>query len=219
MTKPSTHCPACGAPQTGTFCSRCGANIESGSCGGCGAKLPSGVKFCPSCGAPASGAAAAVGGQSDRTPWIVASVAIVGLLAVMLVMVIRSSPGRPPDVAGSPAGIAGGGAGPGSIDLSAMTPRDRFDRLYNRVMQAAEGGDPSTVANFAPMALQAYDMLPDIDRDPDARRQWRMRTRFKPSIPIISSAMSFGAPRQNWPKTMRRWPRPTWTTGSTTMQK
>jgi hypothetical protein len=110
-----------------------------------------------------------VGGQSDRTPWIVASVAIVGLLAVMLVMVIRSSPGRPPDVAGSPAGIAGGGAGPGSIDLSAMTPRDRFDRLYNRVMQAAEGGDPSTVANFAPMALQAYDMLPDIDRDPDAR--------------------------------------------------
>jgi hypothetical protein len=97
----------------------------------------------------------------------VASVAIVALLAVMLVMVIRSSPGRPPDVVGSPAGVTG--AGPGGIDLTAMTPRERFDRLYNRVMQAAEGGDPSTVTNFAPMALQAYDMLPDTERDPDAR--------------------------------------------------
>ncbi len=167
MTKTSTHCPACGIPQTGKFCSGCGANLESGSCGGCGAKLPGGVKFCPACGAPASGATAAVGGQSDRTPWIVASVAIVALLAVVLVMVIRSSPGRPPDVAGSPAGVTG--EGPGTIDLTAMTPRERFDRLYNRVMRAAEGGDPNMVTNFAPMALQAYDMLPESDRDADAR--------------------------------------------------
>ncbi|NNG17125.1 MAG: zinc ribbon domain-containing protein [Gemmatimonadales bacterium] len=164
MTKTSTPCPACGAPQTGKFCSRCGANLESGSCGGCGAKLPGGVKFCPACGAPTSDVAAA-GGRSDRTPWIVASVAIVALLAVVLVMVIRSSPGRPPAAAtASPAG-----AGPDTIDLAAMTPRERFDRLYNRVMRAAEGGDPSTVTNFAPMALQSYDMLPEADRDPDAR--------------------------------------------------
>ena len=50
-----------------------------------------------------------------------------------------------------------------------MSPRERFDRLYNRVMRAAEGGDPSTVSNFGPMALQAYDMLPEADRDADAR--------------------------------------------------
>jgi hypothetical protein len=109
---------------------------------------------------------AAAGGRTDRTPWIVASVAIVALLAVVLVMVIRSSPGRPPEAA-VPAGAAA--AGPGGIDLAAMAPRERFDRLYNRVMRAAEGGDPSTVTNFAPMALQAYDMLPEAERDPDAR--------------------------------------------------
>lgn len=167
MTKTSAQCPSCGAPQTGKFCSRCGANLEAGTCGGCGAKLPGGVKFCPSCGTPVSGAGAGVRGSSERTPWIVAAVAIVALLAVVLVMVIRTSPGRPPEAQGAPAGALG--AGPGGVDLAAMTPRERFDRLYNRVMRAAEGGDPSTVTNFAPMALQAYDMLPETDRDPDAR--------------------------------------------------
>ncbi|HEY3011501.1 MAG TPA: hypothetical protein VGJ36_02050 [Gemmatimonadales bacterium] len=48
-----------------------------------------------------------------------------------------------------------------------MTPRERFDRLFNRVMQAAERGDSSQVEQFTPMALGAYQQLDS--RDIDAR--------------------------------------------------
>lgn len=50
-------------------------------------------------------------------------------------------------------------------DLSQMTPRERFDRLYNRVMQAAEQGDAATMQQFSPMALTAYGMLEEVDAD------------------------------------------------------
>jgi hypothetical protein len=46
-----------------------------------------------------------------------------------------------------------------------MTPRERFDRLFNRVMRAAESGDEATVTSFAPMALSAYHMLDQVDAD------------------------------------------------------
>lgn len=48
-----------------------------------------------------------------------------------------------------------------------MTPRERFDRLFNRIMQAAERGDSSEVRRFTPMALGAYQQLDS--RDIDAR--------------------------------------------------
>lgn len=46
-----------------------------------------------------------------------------------------------------------------------MTPRERFDRLYNRVMRAAESGDTATVARFSPMAFAAYGQLDSVDAD------------------------------------------------------
>jgi hypothetical protein len=52
-------------------------------------------------------------------------------------------------------------------DISAMTPAERFDRLFNRIMQAAERGDSLEVRRFTPMALGAYQQLDN--RDLDAR--------------------------------------------------
>lgn len=46
-----------------------------------------------------------------------------------------------------------------------MTPRERFDRLYNRVMEASESGDAASVTRFTPMALAAYGMLEQVDAD------------------------------------------------------
>jgi hypothetical protein len=48
-----------------------------------------------------------------------------------------------------------------------MTPRERFDRLYNRIMQASERSDSAEVERFIPMALGAYQQLET--RDADAR--------------------------------------------------
>ena len=50
-------------------------------------------------------------------------------------------------------------------DISALTPRERFDRLFNRIMQAAERGDSLEVQRFTPMALGAYQQLDGRDLD------------------------------------------------------
>jgi hypothetical protein len=64
------------------------------------------------------------------------------------------------------AGVVGTGASPvRAPDISAMSPRERFDRLFDRVMRGAEGGDSVTVARFGPMALGAYRLLDTIDLD------------------------------------------------------
>jgi hypothetical protein len=101
----------------------------------------------------------------DRVPWIVAGVALSGMLALLLVLLIRESPARPAlsDVASGAVAPADGSP----PDISNMSPRERFNRLYNRIMTAAQAGDEATVSRFTPMALMAYAQLDTID--PDAR--------------------------------------------------
>jgi hypothetical protein len=60
--------------------------------------------------------------------------------------------------------------GPAAVapDISRLTPRERADRLFNRVMSAVENRDTAQVSFFVPMALQAYQLLGE-QLDPDAR--------------------------------------------------
>jgi len=69
--------------------------------------------------------------------------------------------------AGSSTGAAAAGPSGPAPDISSMTPRERFDRLYNRIMQASERRDSAEVERFTPMALGAYQQLET--RDADAR--------------------------------------------------
>lgn len=66
---------------------------------------------------------------------------------------------------GPPSTASAGGSGVGAPDISQLSPRARFDTLYNRVMRASEAGDTATVARFAPMALLAYEALDPKDLD------------------------------------------------------
>ena len=50
-------------------------------------------------------------------------------------------------------------------DLSTMTPREAAIRLFNRVMMADEQGNADEVAQFAPMAVAAFDQLENLDLD------------------------------------------------------
>jgi hypothetical protein len=79
-------------------------------------------------------------------------------------MVVRGGSAAPP-ATGPAAPFASGDAGGTPPDLSTMTPRERFDRLYNRIMRASESGDQQTVTTFTPMALQAYEQLDSVDAD------------------------------------------------------
>lgn len=160
MAPDTTHkCPSCGAESTGKFCNACGASLSGGVCGSCGAKLTGRGRFCADCGA----ATGQVGGarSGDRTPWIVAGVAVVALVVTLVVVVARS--GAPTQQAASAPGTAGA-----IPDLAQMSPREAADRLFDHVARAESNGDTAQVAQFAPMALQAYATL-GADLDPDAR--------------------------------------------------
>ncbi|HKT58743.1 MAG TPA: zinc ribbon domain-containing protein [Gemmatimonadales bacterium] len=175
MTAAPTNCPACGSPASGKFCSACGASLVPRSCAGCRAELSPQARFCHRCGRPVGAAGGAALPARERTAWLVAGGLCVVLLALIVFKVIREArPAAAPEMANAGAqsareapadGGAGGPAGGTPPDISQMSPRERFDRLFNRVMQAGERGDTAQVVRFTPMALAAYGQLDSIDAD------------------------------------------------------
>jgi hypothetical protein len=168
-----TSCPACGAAGSGKFCSNCGASLTARSCAFCHAGLSAQARFCHRCGHPV--AVGSPSGRSERTAWQVAGVLCLLLVGGIVYKVAGGAPAAPvPDMANTGAdprerSTAQGPTGeppPGRApDISAMTPQERFDRLFNRVMQAGERGDSLEVRRFTPMALGAYQQLDQHDID------------------------------------------------------
>lgn len=128
-------------------------------CANC--KSESAGRYCHNCGKPLDPSAKA----SVSVPWVIAAAAAGGLLVLLIMVLARTQPGAA--VGAQAPGEFNGPAASGPPDISNMTPRERFDRLYNRVMAAAEKGDQATVNQFTPMAVMAYSQLDTVD--PDAR--------------------------------------------------
>lgn len=169
-------CPVCGHAASGRFCDQCGAALAARSCRQCSAPLSPIARFCHRCGTPAAGRpaapaapAAGTGAGGGRTPWLVAGLIIIVLVGAILANLTRKAnapaapamanagnAGGPPPGTAPFAGGAGGGAAP---DISQMSPEERFNRLYDRIMRAASASDSAQVVQFTPMALQAYAML------------------------------------------------------------
>jgi hypothetical protein len=180
MTAPTTSagiCPACSSPASGRFCANCGSALEGAACAGCGAALSSGAKFCHRCGTPAgerpasTKAVAGVARNVDNAlPWVVASIALLALVALLAGQFFNARGDRgqiaapPVSPVGPFAGGASGGAGP-APDISAMSPAERAERLFNRIMVLHERNQPDSVQFFAPMALAAYQMIGALDAD------------------------------------------------------
>lgn len=161
----TTECPSCGAVGTGKFCANCGAPRGPRNCSACGTMLPATGRFCSHCGRPTGASSArgsSVSTRTDRTPWLLAAGALVGLLAALLVMLLREK-SAPAATSDEVAAQAEEPAAP--PDISNMSPQERFNRLYNRVMTAAQSGDEATVSRFTPMALMAYAQLDSLDAD------------------------------------------------------
>ena len=139
------------------------ADKASSHCNACKAPLPSGAVYCPGCGAPQAGAAARR--PLDRVSLVFYSIIAVSAVATVggLIWSASQNSVAPPPMAGAPSAGQGGQA-PG-VDISALSPREAADRLFNRIMVASERGDRDEVLRFLPMALQAYDMVPDLDAD------------------------------------------------------
>jgi hypothetical protein len=163
------YCPECGRPATGNFCQHCGGKLGGRFCNQCGAKAAPAAAFCNQCGAKVDGggsgrrtaAVAAVGGQN--LPWWIAGVTMFGLIVMLGVRMVQPGPAAAPAPAlgGAAAGTLSGPA----PDISNMTPRQRADALFNRVMGYAEQGDSASMRAFMPMALAAHDQARPLDND------------------------------------------------------
>jgi hypothetical protein len=99
--------------------------------------------------------------MSGKIPWMVGGLALVAM--IVLIAAQRSQAGGPAPTVTTPLG--GMGSGMRAPDLSTMSPRERADRLFNRVMSYHERGLKDSVAFFAPMGIGAYEMLPAHDAD------------------------------------------------------
>jgi hypothetical protein len=162
-------CSRCGESASGKFCSHCGAALSGATCPSCSGALTAGAQFCHHCGTAMKGA---VGAGPNRVPWIVTGVALVVVIALVLFQASRSAtdggpadPGQGVPMGGAAlgTGAGAGGAMPSAADIAAMSPQEKADRLFNRVMMYASEGKRDSAAIFAPMALQAFDMIAPLD--------------------------------------------------------
>lgn len=105
---------------------------------------------------------------SERSAWIVAGTLSALLVGLIVYNVVTQEPApQIPDMAnaGAAAGDQSGAPVGAPPDISQLSPRERFDRLFNRIMQSAEQGDTAQVRRFTPMALGAYAQLDTVDVD------------------------------------------------------
>ena len=93
-------------------------------------------------------------------PWIYVGGGVVLIIVFALGVLVGRGRGAPGALVESaePAPVA-------APDISNLSPREQFDRLYDRVMRASSSGDNATVERFAPMAVSAYGRLDSVDMD------------------------------------------------------
>jgi len=128
-------------------------------CEQCGSAVSATARFCASCGFSLSGDAPAVAGAprgkgvAGVLPWLVPTLA---LIAVVIYAAVMRSPRASTDseLTGSATG-----ATMSATDISALSPDERVDRLFNRVMSLASAGKADSVAFFAPMAVNSFAAL------------------------------------------------------------
>jgi hypothetical protein len=175
---PSTTCKSCGTVGTGRYCASCGAPLAGAKCAVCSAELSPGAKFCHRCGAAVGPAGAPVReSRTNALPWIVAALAFLALFAMAAGRGFNASRGSALDGSQNALPQAGlddrglspderaAGMGIRASDISSLSPEERADRLYNRVMLLASQGKVDSVQFFAPMALTAYQMLSPLNAD------------------------------------------------------
>jgi hypothetical protein len=185
MTQPPTSeivCPACSTPGAGRFCANCGASLETTTCAGCEASLSPGARFCHRCGRPVGATVTPASGPGipsapapgSSLPWVVAAIALVCLLAFFAgnyYKAKKSSTLDAPQNALPQAGLDdrtpedNSGQAVRAPDISQLSPEERADRLFNRVMLLNSQGKSDSVLFFAPMALESYRLLSPMNAD------------------------------------------------------
>ncbi len=130
------------------------------TCHSCGTTLSEGARYCHKCGASTTAPAT---GWRVGLPWGIAGLALGALIGVLAMRGNDRSAGSP-----EPAAPFTGGAPPTGVaapDISQMSPEERAQSLFDRVMRLDEAGKSDSVRFFLPMALGAYEQLPALSLD------------------------------------------------------
>jgi uncharacterized protein (DUF58 family) len=101
-------------------------------------------------------------GLSNALPWAVAAIAILALIALAAGQRFARAT-RSATETGAVA--TAGGPAPRAPDISTLTPLERAERLYERIMTAAQRGRMDSVLFFMPMAVQSYEALAPMTID------------------------------------------------------
>ena len=135
-----------------------------------------GARYCHRCGTPAgTSATKPTSGLGNAMPWAVAAIALVALIALVVGQRFGARPTGTSDVLDG-ANAQGAtpitaldavpAAGmPRAPDISQLTPAQRAERLYDRIMTEAEAGKTENVRAFLPMAVAAYGMITPLNLD------------------------------------------------------
>lgn len=128
-------------------------------CAQCGAALGERGQFCHRCGAPRDGRAASPTAPAARPqallPWAIAGIAVLALIAFIAGQKFGGGAASPaPQVQA---------AAPRAPDIASMSPQERADRLFDRVMTLVAQGKSDSVQFFSPMAIQSFEALQPLD--------------------------------------------------------
>lgn len=138
-------------------------------CAQCGAALGERGKFCHRCGAPREAGAVAPGGASapnrriEFVPWAIAGIAVLALIAFIAGQKFGGGGTAASATASTAAATGGAPAGARAVDIASMSPQERADRLFDRVMTLVAEGKSDSVQFFAPMAVMSFEALQPLD--------------------------------------------------------
>ena len=155
--------------------------------------------------------------MANTLPWAVAAIAFLTLFAMLASKGFNARRGSAvdapqnalpnpavdaaagaPDASAAPfaamggaAGAAGAATGNRAPDISQLSPTDIANRLFDRIMRLNDQGKADSVAFFAPMAIQAYQMVEQEQGHPlDADQRFDVGR-----IGEVAGALQIAAPR------------------------
>ena len=130
-------------------------------CSDCGTQLNAGARFCHDCGSPVGGRGVGVSstpGVSNVMRWAVPGLAIVALIVLSVIQFGSRGAGT-----GAAETVPLGAGTVSAPDISSMSPTERADRLFNRVMRLSSDGKADSAAFFGPMAMSAFEALAPLN--------------------------------------------------------
>lgn len=129
-------------------------------CSECGTKFLSNAKFCHNCGKSVDGATAR-SASAPLSPALKFGLPLAALVALVAMSLYRANAsGNEQPAVSTPLASAATGQPP---DISSMSPEERADRLFNRVMSMWSEGKRDSAQFFAPMAMAAIGSLTPLD--------------------------------------------------------